>query len=296
MRFWGSATSRQSTWRGAALYLVGVLAFAFRVANAVEAPADANCDGLVDHRDLLALQQSLFDSIDCAAGDVNLDGRRSAADLVGMVQFLFRYPATPTPEPQSPTPVEATHTPEEPTSTPTGIPSQQTASPTSTQEPEPTSTAVEESPLPTATRTGLPEASPTAEPSHTATAAPTPSLPEPTAPTPSVSPETTPSEAPELPSASPSPSGLRRLRRWGVACAHRAALVDAFTSSSHRHNDEPANSDVRCGAICHGDPTVACDIQRHSDAEFHQPCLTDAESNPLSAVDTDRDSGVVPYR
>ena len=58
---------------------------------------DANCDGVVDERDLAALAQAVFGDNDCPDADANGDGRISAADFPRIVLIAtFEPTATPT--------------------------------------------------------------------------------------------------------------------------------------------------------------------------------------------------------
>ena len=49
---------------------------------------DANCDGVVDVRDIRDALPAMFVESACGAADANGDGRRSAADAVALVQLL----------------------------------------------------------------------------------------------------------------------------------------------------------------------------------------------------------------
>ena len=134
---------------------------------------DANCDGIVNDADLMAVHAAVFERSGCAAADVNADGVMSAADLPAEVPLVVMA--------QAPTPTATPDTPP---------PTNPTATPTATMEtvtPEETVPATE-TPTPTETAGGGNTATPgeTATPEATPTPSATPATPSPTpTPTPS---------------------------------------------------------------------------------------------------------------
>src|SRR5579862_1106763 len=167
----GGRTRRAAPWvRG--LIVVGCLCTVTRAAAALS--GDADCNGVVDRRDVTAVIAALMEGSSCAGADANADQRLTAADLVAEVRWLAAVPPT-----QSPT---VSSTPEPPTvspsrsSTPTEIvtptASMMLATSTPGGEATPSFTAT---PVNSATSTGsvtftrTPTPSPTPAPADTAT-------------------------------------------------------------------------------------------------------------------------------
>jgi hypothetical protein len=142
-------------------------------------PGDANCDLVIDERDLAALARAVFEDNDCPCADANGDERVSAADFTRLVQLAtFEPTATPTrtateeaPTPSTPTPSSAPSSSETVsppgTATPSSTPPPPTASPTPSPPPETT---------PTYTATPFGTATFTPPPTPTATWTPTRSM------------------------------------------------------------------------------------------------------------------------